>query len=95
MQNKLEAEALYNEMQRVGRHGGDGLMEIATNLYNATTAKDATDILIGGWHVNEEFHGGYENSRGGREVLGKGIPSTVILFPAKELIIHIHQPLNQ
>ncbi len=73
MQNKLEAKAVSNEMQGVGRHGGDGLRGIAKNLYNATTSKDAKDILIGGWHLDEELHGGYENSSGSREVLGKGI----------------------
>ena len=73
MQNKLEAKELYSEMQRVGRHGSDDLREIAINLYNATTSIDAEDILLGGWKLDEEFHGGYEDSSGSREVLGKGV----------------------
>lgn len=72
MQDKLEAKELYNEMRRVGRPSKGHLHEIATMLCRAKTSRDTTDILIGGWHLDEEFHEGYENSSGSREVLGKG-----------------------
>jgi len=94
MQNELEAKELYNEMRRVGRLSKDDLHEIATMLCRAKTSRDTADILIGGWHLDEELHGGYENSSGSREVLGKGTLLYSDTVSSKELITLIHQPLR-
>jgi hypothetical protein len=78
MQHTLSADRIYDLMENVGRvyYGHDDhwreLKEIAEKLCHDTTASEPTDILLGGWHLDEERHGGYESSSGYRERLGQG-----------------------
>jgi hypothetical protein len=74
----VKVEHLYRLMQDTSREPDYSeqrkeIQVIAESLHNAKNPERPEDILIGGWHRDEEFHGGYEKADGRREVLGRGV----------------------
>jgi hypothetical protein len=70
---------LYDLLLRTGRplYGGtdwwDSLGALARSLVEKRTPEQSLEeIFLGGWHLDEEAHGGYESSGGHRESLGRG-----------------------
>ena len=79
IQSMADAQKVYSLLRQIRRvmQGSSAdhweeLRRIARNLCYLETRTMPEDILLGGWRLDEEKHGGYETCSENREQLGQG-----------------------